>query len=603
MNRSCGRLAKLGIPIVTLLSLLLVGCGGGVAPVRSFTTSSGPSSSSGSKGTGTNPPTPQSHSLSIQTSPSNGGTVVSAPSGINCGSVCAGSFVGGTAIALTVNPSQGFAFTGWGGACSGNGGCTVTLNSDQAVVANFAPPPPPQFTLSLTSSGAGTGTVTSTPAGINCGAACSALFNSGTVVTLTPTAAPGSVFAGWSGAACTGTAACTVTITSDTAVGATFVPLFTLGVSLAGTGSGTITSAPAGINCGTTCSTTFAAGTSVSLGASPASGSAFTGWGGACSGTGSCSVTLNSSQSVVANFGPAVSQFGLTVSRTGTGNGSVASAPAGISCGATCNANFNSGTVVTLTPTAQAGSVFNGWGGACSGTGACSVTMSSAQAVTADFIPTSFPVTVTGSGAGTGTVTGSGGVNCSLTAGVASGACTSSALTTSTLVALTAAPQAGSVFAGWSGACSGTGACNFVMGSSPASVGATFSLAPQIAVSVTTTGSGTVASIPAGISCPGTCSATFAQGTTVTMNQLAGGSSIFSGWGGACSGTGACGFTVGTSPISVSAAFTSQFTLTASSTGNGSVTSVPAGINCPGTCSATYNSGTSVTLTPPCRAG
>ncbi|MFZ4707603.1 MAG: MopE-related protein, partial [Bacteroidales bacterium] len=62
--------------------------------------------------------------------------------------------------------------------------------------------------------------------------------------------------------------------------------------------------------------------------------------------------------------------FLLTVSKTGNGTGVVSSTPLGIFCGGTCSASFSSGTMVTLTATADAGCTFNGWsGGGCSGTG------------------------------------------------------------------------------------------------------------------------------------------------------------------------------------------------------------------------------------------
>jgi pimeloyl-ACP methyl ester carboxylesterase len=77
----------------------------------------------------------------------------------------------------------------------------------------------------------------------------------------------------------------------------------------------------------------------------------------------------------------------LVVTRQGTGNGTVTSSDGSISCGATCSANFNSGTTVTLTATPSSESVFTGWGGACSGTQPCSVTMNAAQTVVATFIP------------------------------------------------------------------------------------------------------------------------------------------------------------------------------------------------------------------------
>ena len=78
---------------------------------------------------------------------------------------------------------------------------------------------------------------------------------------------------------------------------------FTLQVAKNGTGAGTVTSSPSGINCGTTCSRSFSGGTSVTLTATPASGSIFAGWNGSgCTGTGSCTVQVNDNRSVTATF-------------------------------------------------------------------------------------------------------------------------------------------------------------------------------------------------------------------------------------------------------------------------------------------------------------
>jgi hypothetical protein len=77
---------------------------------------------------------------------------------------------------------------------------------------------------------------------------------------------------------------------------------FNLGVSKSGTGSGTVSSTPAGISCGLTCTHAFDSGTKVMLVAAAASGSVFKGWGGACAGTGSCEVTMSAAQSVSVTF-------------------------------------------------------------------------------------------------------------------------------------------------------------------------------------------------------------------------------------------------------------------------------------------------------------
>src|SRR5207249_3256882 len=145
--------------------------------------------------------------------------------------------------------------------------------------------------------------------------------------------AAGSVFTGWSGGGCTGTGACTVTLTSATTITATFDrQTFILTVSETGSGSGTVTSTPAGITCGASCAGSYASGTAVTLTAAPVAGSVFTGWSGlGCTGTGSCTVILTSATTVTATFD--LPTFTLTVSKAGTSNGTVTSAPAGITCG------------------------------------------------------------------------------------------------------------------------------------------------------------------------------------------------------------------------------------------------------------------------------
>jgi hypothetical protein len=162
-----------------------------------------------------------------------------------------------------------------------------------------------------------------------------------------------------------------------------------LAVNKNGTGSGSVTSSPAGIDCGLTCTKSFAKNTVVTLTPTASAGSTFTGWSGDCSGTGACTVTMDQARSVTATFDliPVVPppSYTLTVGKNGTGSGTVTSSPGAINCGATCSQTYTQGTVVTLTPTPTAGSTFAGWSGDCTGTGACTVTMSQARSVTATF--------------------------------------------------------------------------------------------------------------------------------------------------------------------------------------------------------------------------
>jgi hypothetical protein len=240
--------------------------------------------------------------------------------------------------------------------------------------------------VALTVTRTGNGSVASAPAGISCGATCSAMFAAGTSVTLTATPAAGSVFTGWSGGGCSATGPCTLSLTSATAVAAAFAPApVALTVVRAGLGNGSVTSAPAGITCGATCSATFPSGSAVVLTATPAAGSIFTGWsGGGCSGTGTCSVTMTGATTVTATFASSTT-VGLTVTVSGAGIGTVTSSPAGLTCSAVCTATFPSGTSVTLTAAAASGSSFAGWTGACSGTATCTVVLDQARAVTARF--------------------------------------------------------------------------------------------------------------------------------------------------------------------------------------------------------------------------
>jgi hypothetical protein len=124
------------------------------------------------------------------------------------------------------------------------------------------------------------------------------------------------------------------------------------------------------------------------LTADPASGSTFVGWSGPCSGTGSCTVTMSTDQTVSARFDLLPVFVTLTVNKSGSGDGTVTSDPPGINCGATCQFAFLSGTVVTLTASPDANSIFVEWrGGPCGGnTGPCVLTLTDNQTANARFV-------------------------------------------------------------------------------------------------------------------------------------------------------------------------------------------------------------------------
>ena len=392
------------------------------------------------------------------------------------------------------------------------------------------PPPPAQFILSLST--VGSGSITANPLPV------SGTYTAGTVVSLTPSPATNFQFAGWSGA-CSGTGACSVTMDAAKSVTATFT-LKQFVLSIGTVGSGTVSANPLPVG------GTYGAGTVVTLTATPATNFQFAGWSGACTGS-SCILTMDAAKSVTATF--TLKQFVLTLGTVGSGTITANPQPVG--------GTYGAGTVVALSATPAANFQFSGWSGACSGTGACSVTMDAAKSVTATFTLKQFVLTL--STVGNGTISAN-----PQPVGGTYGA--------GTVVALTATPASGSQFSGWSGVCSGTGACNVTMDAAK-SVTATFAAAPppppaQFTLTMTSVGDGSIAPQPAPLTpaaaaartslvapAGGLVSGSYNAGTIVTLTPVPATGSRFSGWSGACSGTGVCSVTMNAAK-SVTATFT-----------------------------------------------
>jgi hypothetical protein len=176
----------------------------------------------------------------------------------------------------------------------------------------------------------------------------------------------------------------------------------------------------------------------------------------------------------------------LTVTGSGTGDGVVISSPAKINCtitggtaGATgCTAQFADGTIVTLTAAPKSGHSFRGWFGACSGTGTCKVSMTTARTVQAQFLKGPFTIKIAGAGTGSGTVKTQAGLtpalNCVITSGVAAATGCSASYAANRSLTLTAAAAPGNSFSGWGAPCSGTGTCQYTVIQSR-TIAATFS--------------------------------------------------------------------------------------------------------------------------------
>jgi GH25 family lysozyme M1 (1,4-beta-N-acetylmuramidase) len=167
-------------------------------------------------------------------------------------------------------------------------------------------------------------TVTPRPGGrvtgprISCGGAastCSRLADPDSIVTLTAVPVQGATLMRWAGACASAGSAPTCDVTALGAKTVSAVFGFPLGVERLGSGAGSVTSSPAGVSCGASCTATFAAGSTIDLTATPSSASAFTGWSGGCSGLApTCSVMISAPTTVAAMFSSKVS-----VEENGTG--------------------------------------------------------------------------------------------------------------------------------------------------------------------------------------------------------------------------------------------------------------------------------------------
>lgn len=238
--------------------------------------------------------------------------------------------------------------------------------------------------------GLGSGRITSSPAGIDCGAVCEAVFPPTGTIELIPEPFGTSVFGGFSGDVDCVDA--TLSTDADKLCFARFdassVPAI-LTVELAGDGSGQVVSSPAGISCPGTCVAGFPIPTRVELSAVADDGSIFVGWSGdaGCEGG---EISLVADLRCTATFElapPPPATFSLTIVFLGAGGGTVTSTPPGVLCGETCVRSFPQGTTLSLLARPDAGS-FGGWGGDCAGSGfSTTVTLDADKVCTVTFDP------------------------------------------------------------------------------------------------------------------------------------------------------------------------------------------------------------------------
>ncbi|QPS10376.1 IPTL-CTERM sorting domain-containing protein [Delftia acidovorans] len=265
----------------------------------------------------------------------------------------------------------------------------------------------------------------------------------------------------------------------------------------------------------------------------------FSGWGGACSGTGACQPLVLGTTTVSAN----TTLITYAITTTATTGGSMSCTPNPVPHGQSAS----------CTATPQTGFQFTGWTGDCAGSGACQFTnVTSAHSVGATFAPITYAIA-------TPAVTG-GSVNC-----------TSNPVPHGQDTICVASPAMGYHFTHWSGDCSGTAsACILYNVTSPRSVSATFVLNTYSIGIVPAPANGTVTCTPNPV--------THGQDASCTATPDAG--YHFTSWSGDCTGTGACQFTSVTAPRTVSATFTpNTHSIATPATTNGTVTCAPNPVN------------------------
>ncbi|MBU0943476.1 MAG: hypothetical protein KKE53_03390, partial [Proteobacteria bacterium] len=506
------------------------------------------------------------------------GTVVSNPSGIDCGALCIGSYPANTEVTLTATADTDYVFDGWSGDCTDDGTVEtkVTVDTAKICTATFTEP---SYTITASALPTAGGEVICAPNPVDPGS------TSTCTITTNPHYTLDTDIEGTCGGelALDGITYTTDEIIDDCTVVANFVAdQFNLTVTL--DGAGTVTSSPAGIDCGTNCIEAYDYNTVVSLTVEADADSVFTGW----SGDADCldgTVTMDEAKSCTATFTEA---HIITAIASPTAGGGVNCAPNPVpdSSTSTCTISPNPYyTINTVTGTCPyvADPSDNGDGTWDYTTGSIETDCT----VVANFDIDQFSLTVDTDGPGTVSSSPSG-IACP-------GDC-SEGYDANTEVTLTATPDAGSGFDGWSGDadCSD----GVVTMDAAKNCTATFTeLLYTITASALPVDGG-------GVSCaPNPVPDSSASTCTVTPNPYYSLESV----------TGTCGGTlVGSlyttdairADCTVVANFvTDRFRLTVNTVGTGSVTSLPTGIDCGSDCSEEYDYNTVVNLTTTADTG
>jgi prophage antirepressor-like protein len=494
------------------------------------------------------------NNLTTAVNPSNGGTVSPAPG--------THPYDEGEVVSISAVPNTGYHFVNWTGDVStvanvNAASTTITMDDDYSITANFA-----IDTHTLTVAAGTGGTITAPPISPS-------THNYGEVVTITALPTTGYHFVNWTGDVSTvanvNAASTNITMHGDYTILANFAEDIYYNLTVGNDGHGSVSLNPAGGN--------YLSGTTVTLIPQPNESYQFSSWSGPDAGdilntSGVYTIVMNENKSVSANF----TQIMYTLTVTNDGHGSVTLDPPG--------GTYSPGTIVSLTPVPNTNYQFLSWSGTNAGdisysAGVYSIAMDGNKSIRANFISIiTYTLSASSSGHGSVTLNPPGGNYIS-----------------GTTVTLIPMPDEGYQFSSWSGPNAGdiinTGGIYTIVMNDNKSVTANFTQI-MYTLTVTNDGHGSVTLDPAG--------GIYSSGTIVTLTPVPNTNYQFLSWTGTNAGD--ISYSAGVYSIamdgnkSIRANFIliTTYTLTASSSGHGSVT-----LNPPG---GTYASGTTVTLTP-----